>query len=168
MCPSVVVYVIQFQFQSQMFRSSWFEFTTAILGLMRKRASPCIKRGLNALQQWSTGGHWNYMLINVRQPFTVAILIMNTKLQILSFINRVGKGWFRERFKCGIWFRIKFFLFQSVIFQSYKFQSCKFSYPITLTHILSRWSRRFMVIKQYNDHIFAFDRKLAIQLCRRY
>ena len=90
-----------------MSRPSWFEFTTAILGLIRKRASPCIKKGLNALQQWSTGGHWKYMLINVRQPFTVGILIMNTKLQILSLINRVGKSSFRERFRCGngIWFR---------------------------------------------------------------
>jgi len=33
--------MLQFQFQSQMSRPSWFEFTTAILGLMRKRASPC-------------------------------------------------------------------------------------------------------------------------------
>jgi len=91
-----------------MSRPSWFEFMTAILGLMRKCASPCIQKWLNALQQWSTGGHWNYMSINVRQPFKVEILIMNTKLQILSLINRVGKSWFHERFRCCIWFRIKF------------------------------------------------------------
>jgi len=100
-----------------MSRPSWFEFTTAILGFMRKSASPCIKKGLNALQQWSTGGHWNYMLINVRQPFTVGILIVNTKLQILSLINRVGKSWFHERFRCCIWFRIKF-CFSSPSFSS--------------------------------------------------
>jgi len=35
--------MLQFQFQSQMSRPSWFEFTTAILGLMRKRASPCLQ-----------------------------------------------------------------------------------------------------------------------------
>jgi len=40
----------------------------AILGLMRKRASPCIKKGLNALQQWSTGGQQDCLSVEGEPP----------------------------------------------------------------------------------------------------
>jgi len=41
MCPSVVVYVTVSVSVTNVQAYSWFEFTTAISGLMRKRASPC-------------------------------------------------------------------------------------------------------------------------------
>ena len=41
MCPSVVVYVTVSVSVTNVQAYSWFEFTTAVLGLMRKRASPC-------------------------------------------------------------------------------------------------------------------------------
>jgi len=44
------------KYQSQMSRSSWFDFTTAILGLMRKRASPCWLQRVTGICR--TGQRW--------------------------------------------------------------------------------------------------------------
>ena len=97
-----------FSFSHKMSRPSWFEFTIiAILGLMRKRASPCIQKCLcitAMVNRWSLKLYVN----KCKTAFYGRAINLNTKLQILSIINRVGKSWFHERFRCGIWFRIKF------------------------------------------------------------
>jgi len=122
-----------------MSRPSWFQFTTAILGLMRKRASPCIQKGLNALQQWSTCGHWNYMLINVRQPFTVGILIMNTTLKYYLLSTELERVDFMKDLGVVFDSELIFFCFSSPSFSSPANSSISIT-PMKLTALLSQSS----------------------------
>ena len=60
MCHSVVVYVtVSVSVTNVQAPPSWFEFMTAILGLMRKRASPCIKKRIKCIT--AMVNRWSYV-----------------------------------------------------------------------------------------------------------